>query len=105
MKTTLIISLAVSIVNFEIKLLVIYNELQSLDNAKHLKTDSLKSLITHYTGTIESKFVNSWTIDNVSNFIFISNNYSPLRLRMEIGDMLYLKLVMNAKIILNILML
>jgi hypothetical protein len=88
--------------SFENKILVICNELQSLDNAKHFNTDCLKSLITDNTCTIESKFVNSPSIENVSNFIFVLLIIYPLRLRMEIDDMLYLKLVMNTKIILNI---
>jgi hypothetical protein len=41
--------------SFENKILVICNELQSIDNAKHLNTDCLKSLITDNTCTIESK--------------------------------------------------
>jgi phage/plasmid-associated DNA primase len=44
--------------SFENKILVICNELQSIDNAKHLNTDCLKSLITDNSCTIESKFVN-----------------------------------------------
>jgi putative DNA primase/helicase len=73
--------------SFENKILVICKELQSLDNAKHLNTDCLKSLITDNTCTIESKFVNSRTIDNVSNFIFVSNNYLPIKI--ENGDRRY----------------
>jgi putative DNA primase/helicase len=73
--------------SFENRILVICNELQSLDDAKHLNTDCLKSLITDNTCTIESKFVNSRTIDNVSNFIFVSNNYLPLKI--ENGDRRY----------------
>jgi phage/plasmid-associated DNA primase len=45
--------------SFENKILVICNELQSINNAKHLNTDCLKSLITDNSCTIESKFVNS----------------------------------------------
>jgi putative DNA primase/helicase len=70
--------------SFENKILVICNELKSLDNAKHLNTDYLKSLITDNTCTIESKFINSRTIDNVSNFIFVSNNCLPIKI--ENGD-------------------
>jgi hypothetical protein len=44
-------------------------------------------LITDNTWTIESKFVNSRTIDNVSNFIFGSNNYLPIQI--ENGDRRY----------------
>jgi putative DNA primase/helicase len=73
--------------SFENKILVICNELQSIDDAKHLNTDCLKSLITDNTCTIESKFVNSPVIDNVSNFIFVSNNYLPIKI--ENGDRRY----------------
>jgi hypothetical protein len=44
-------------------------------------------LITDNTFTIESKFVNSRTIDNVSNFIFVSNNFLPIKI--ENGDRKY----------------
>jgi putative DNA primase/helicase len=73
--------------SFENKILVICNELQSIDNAKHLNTDCLKSLITDNTCTIESKFINSRTIDNISNFIFVSNNSLPIKI--ENGDRRY----------------
>jgi hypothetical protein len=66
--------------SFENKISVICNELQSLDNAKYFNNDCLKSLITDNTCTIESKFVNSRTIDNVANFIFVSNNYLPIKI-------------------------
>jgi hypothetical protein len=59
---------------------VICYELQSLDNAKHLNIDGLKSLITHRKFNIESKYLNIRTIDNVSNFIFVSNNYRPIKI-------------------------
>jgi hypothetical protein len=80
MRITSILSLPVSTVHLRIKILVICNELQSLDNAKHLNSDCLKSLITDNTFIIESKFVNSQVIDNVSNFIFVSNNYLTLKI-------------------------
>jgi hypothetical protein len=41
-------------------------------------------LITDYISTIESKFVNARAIENVSNFIFVSNNYLPVKI--ENGD-------------------
>jgi putative DNA primase/helicase len=73
--------------SFENKILVICNELQSLDKAKHLNTYCLKSLITDSPCTIESKFVNSPAIESVSNFIFVSNNY--LHIKIENGDRRY----------------
>jgi hypothetical protein len=61
--------------------------LQSIDNANDLNADCLKSLITENTCTIESKFVKSRAIENVSNFIFVSNNYLPIKV--ENGDRPY----------------
>jgi phage/plasmid-associated DNA primase len=90
--------------SYENKILVICNELQSIDNEKHLNKDCLKSLITDNTCTIESKFVNAPVIENVSNYKFVANYYVPLRLRIGIDDMLYLRQVMFSKIPLNILM-
>jgi hypothetical protein len=73
--------------SFKNKILVIGNELQSIDKAKHLNTDWAKSLITDNICTIESKFVNSRAIENVINFIFVSNNY--LSIKIENGDRRY----------------
>jgi hypothetical protein len=44
-------------------------------------------LITDNFCTIQSKFVNSRAIENVSNFIFVSNNYLPIK--NEYGDRRY----------------
>jgi hypothetical protein len=52
-------------------------------------------LITDNTCTIESKFVNSRTIDIVSNFIFVSNNYLPIKI--ENGDRRYVIFKTNNK--------
>ncbi|GMO20361.1 MAG: hypothetical protein Ta2E_11570 [Mycoplasmoidaceae bacterium] len=61
-------------------MLIVCNELQSIDNAKHLNTDCLKTLITDKHCTIESKYRNTRTIENVSNFIFVSNNFLPIKI-------------------------
>jgi hypothetical protein len=74
---------------FEKIILVICNELQSIDNEKHLDTDCLKSLVTDNIFTIEAKFANLRVLENVSNFIFISNNYLPIKF--ENGDRRYEK--------------
>jgi hypothetical protein len=66
--------------SFENKILVICNELQSLDNATHVNIDCFKNLIIYNTYTIESKFVNARTINKLANFIFDSNNYLPLKI-------------------------
>jgi hypothetical protein len=47
----------------------------------------LKSLITDNICTIVSKFVNEGSLENVSNFIFVSNNYLPIKI--ENGDRRY----------------
>jgi hypothetical protein len=44
--------------SIENKILIVCNELQSIDHAKHLNTDCLKSLRTYHFWTIESKIVN-----------------------------------------------
>jgi hypothetical protein len=79
-------------------ILIFCNELQSIENARNLNTDYFKILITDYYCTIESKYMNPRTIDNVSNFIFVSNNVLPIKI--ENGDrlILFLKLVMKGKI-------
>jgi phage/plasmid-associated DNA primase len=64
----------------ENKILIICNELQSIDNAKHLNTDGLKSLITDNEINIESKYINTRKIQNISNFIFTSNNLLPINI-------------------------
>jgi hypothetical protein len=69
-----------------------------------LNTDCLKSLITDNICTVESKFVNSRAIENVSNCIFVSNNYLPIKI--ENGDRRYVifKTCNSWKIIFNTLM-
>jgi hypothetical protein len=67
--------------SIENKILIIYNELQSKDNAKHLNTEGLKSLIIDNKVNLESKSMNTRTIDNVANFIIISNNLLPIFLK------------------------
>jgi hypothetical protein len=74
--------------SIENTILIVCNELQSIDSAKHLSTDCLQSLITDRFCTIESKFVNIRSLNNVSNFIFASNNHLPIKI--ENGDRKYL---------------
>jgi hypothetical protein len=87
MKTTSAISLADLIVRAKIKILIVHNELHSIENAKDLNSDCLKSLITDPFWRIESKFVYIRSINNSSNFIFGSNNHLPFKI--ENGDPKY----------------
>jgi hypothetical protein len=77
----------------ENKIVIVCNELQSIDNAKHLNTDHLKSLIAERFYTIESKFANLESLSNLSNLILESNNH--LSLEIEDGDRKYLMLKSN----------
>jgi hypothetical protein len=43
-----------------------------------LDTSGLKSLLTDNEINIESKYMNAKKIQNVSNFIFVSNNLLPI---------------------------
>ncbi|GMO19849.1 MAG: hypothetical protein Ta2E_10920 [Mycoplasmoidaceae bacterium] len=74
--------------SLENKILVVWNVLQSIDNTQHLNTDCLKSLITDRFCTIKSKYVNTLTIENASNFIFVSNHF--LTIKIENGDRRYI---------------
>jgi hypothetical protein len=72
----------------ENKILIICNELQNIDNAKLLDTSGLKSLISDNEINIESKYINTRKIQNVSNFIFVSNNLLPINI--ECSDRRYI---------------
>jgi hypothetical protein len=43
----------------------------------------LKSLISDRKCNVESKYLNLWTIDNVSYFIFVSNNSLPIKIEKD----------------------
>lgn len=74
--------------SIENKILFVCNDLQSIDSVKHLNTDCLKSLITDRFCTIESKPSNIRNVNKVSNFIFVSNNHLPIKIKH--GDRRYL---------------
>jgi biotin operon repressor len=66
--------------------LLIGNELKS-DKKGQTKTvdkERLKSVITELTVRIERKFKDKIDAENVANFIFLSNNFSPFK--QEVGD-------------------
>jgi hypothetical protein len=66
--------------SLENKVLVICNELQSVENARYLNSDALKSIITEKKIRYDTKHLKVREGENVANFIFISNNILPLRI-------------------------
>jgi hypothetical protein len=65
--------------------LVVGNELKSDGrSSKTVDKERLKSAITETTVRIERKFKDKVDAENVANFIFLSNNFSPFK--QEIGD-------------------
>jgi hypothetical protein len=73
--------------SIENKILIAFNELQSIDNAKHLNTDCHELLLTDRLCIVDSKYVNISGKKDVSNFIFVRNNH--LCTRIENGDRKY----------------
>lgn len=73
--------------SIENKVLIIANELQSIENVRYLNSDALKSVITEKRITYDAKNINVREGENVANFIFVSNNNLPLKL--EKGDRRY----------------
>jgi hypothetical protein len=74
----------------ENKKLIIGNELQSVDVAKFLNSDKLKSVLTDLMMLINQKNQAIRNVQNLANFIFVSNNNRPLKI--ETGDRRYLVL-------------
>jgi hypothetical protein len=73
MRTTYAISLRGFNSSIENKILIVCNELHGIDSTKDLNTDCLQSLITRLMYIIKIKFINNWSINNVSNFILLGN--------------------------------
>ena len=67
--------------------LIVCNELSSAETNKYLNSDSLKSVITEKTITIEEKNLSPRIAENVCNLILVSNNDVPVKL--EYGDRRY----------------
>lgn len=67
--------------------LIVCNELSSAETNKYLNSDSLKSVITEKTITIEEKNLSPRIAENVCNLILVSNNEIPVKL--EYGDRRY----------------
>jgi hypothetical protein len=64
----------------ENKILIICNELQSIDTANHLKAESLKFLMRDQFSTIEFKCLGIRSISKLLNFIFEGNNHLPIEI-------------------------
>ena len=76
------------------KKLLVCNELSSVELNKYLNEDALKSMITEYTMVVNEKMEKKVTMDNVCNFIFVSNDNNPLIIRD--GDRRYVVLRVNS---------
>ena len=63
----------------ENKKLIILNELQSIDTNKYLNSDALKSVITDHVIDINQKNEPQRKVENVCNFIMVSNNDFPIK--------------------------
>lgn len=71
----------------ENKKLIICNEMSSTDSNKRLNFNALKSLITDDQARVGDKFEPKRTIQNVANFIVLSNFFDPVKV--EGGDRRY----------------
>ena len=79
----------------EAKMLIVLNELRNIGEERLANFDSLKSIITDKTIRINEKYQPRRTAENVSNFIFVSNNSYPVKV--ENGDRRYVVLACNGK--------
>lgn len=62
------------------KMLLVCNEVKSFINNKKYDPEMLKTLITEDSIDIHKKFHDVFTQQNVANFIFLSNNFAPLKI-------------------------
>jgi putative DNA primase/helicase len=74
--------------------LAVCNELKSDKKNKAVDTNKLKDIITEREIGIERKFQDKRTAENVTNFIFISNNFSPFKQELDDRRNLDLQCVM-----------
>ncbi|KAA6368808.1 MAG: hypothetical protein EZS28_035665 [Streblomastix strix] len=72
----------------EKKSLIVLNELKNFTEQRALNSNALKSIITDDVQRINENFVARRDSQNVSNLIFISNNYCPVKI--EATDRRYL---------------
>ena len=62
------------------KRLVVCNEVRSFQCNKNYDHDALKTLITEKTLDVHKKFIDVQHLENVTDFIFLSNNYAPVKI-------------------------
>lgn len=62
------------------KKLVVCNEVRSYSSNKNYDHDTLKTLITEETIDLHQKYVDVKHTENVSDFIFLSNNPAPIKI-------------------------
>ncbi|KAA6396421.1 MAG: hypothetical protein EZS28_008053 [Streblomastix strix] len=72
----------------ENKSLIVLNELKNFTEQRALNSNALQSIITDDVQRINEKFVARRDSQNVSNLIFVSNNYCPVKI--EATDRRYL---------------
>lgn len=68
----------------EFKKLLVCSETQSFSKNKNFDSDIIKSLITEDTVDITKKFRDTYHVESIVNFIFLSNNFAPVKI--EEGD-------------------
>ena len=81
--------------SIENKVLVVCNEMQSVENSRYINADALKSVITEKTMMYENKYVNSRLGENVCNLMFLSNHDLPIKI--EDADRRYVCLKVSSK--------
>lgn len=62
------------------KMLLVCNEVKSFIGNKKYDDDTLKTLITEESIDIHKKYQDVFTQQNVANFIFLSNNFAPIKI-------------------------
>ena len=62
------------------KKLIVFNECQSYTTNKNFDHDKLKMMISENSIDIEKKYQNTVHAENLTNFIFISNNNAPVKI-------------------------
>jgi hypothetical protein len=65
----------------ESNIFLISDEMQLIDNAKHLNTDFSNSLIINNYCTVEYKIIDIKGIENISDFIFITPNSLSIKIK------------------------
>ena len=77
------------------KVLVVCNEMQSMENARYINADAMKSIITEKTMMYEQKYISSRLGENVSNLMFLSNHELPIKI--DDADRRYVCLKVSSK--------